>query len=838
MKQIQKALCLVAGLAMMVAPMAFADTGWTGNTDTQVNVAGNWNNGLPTGGSVGTVTDADVTYSSHNGIELAGYQVVFDGASTFTNAAAGKSSFILQDGAVFTYNDTTSGFLGDDTTSDHRHLSIRDGGTFHWNSTGTLNGINEIILSASNAVMSQSAGLLVADVGFNVDSGSYTLSGGTVVGNGAYGLKIATGTLDFLTTGTTGIVQVAAGKTSVFEGFITNGLITIDGAVATLADFVILDGNWTQLSLAGMVLIDPNAPPTDTIFLGGELNTAANWDEGFPGLMTGWVGVDGLVNNNDVSSWGTSTVNHTNGTISSSGTTGFNLYGNLDLTWNQSGGAIDIAADRSHYANKLTYNLSGGTSTSGKIEAENGGTFTQTGGTVTSIGPVIYQANASSVVNLSGGTGTSTTAANALSLAGGTISVDGDFAMEFTQALLTGTSALTFSTNWTGSFVRDNYTEADWQAQLVDGLVYVEETIVSDENFSIMFSVANAGAAGSALTVTGVVTDPLPPVTESIFLGGNLDNAAHWSEGFPVNIVGTVNSNGILQGNFPVGSWGTFVVNHTAGTLSPSPGGFNLYGNANGIWNQNGGAINAPANRSLFANALTHNLISGTATAGWVQATGGGTFTQTGGSVTAIGTDGGGKIYAVSSGGIINLLGGTGASSANAAVALDLADGTINVGGDFSMEFPVDLISPNGAGTLDFSTDWFGSFVCDYYTAAQWQTQLVDAVSGRVSVDGTAVTDANFSTLFVVENAGAVGSSLSILTSLVPIGDITLTNSIAGGMSITWDSVIRQPYELQETTDLIYEAWGTYTNVIGTGGEISISIPEDQPKAFYRVISE
>ncbi len=833
MKKIQKALCLIAGLAMVAAPMAFADTVWTGNENDQLNTAGNWDNGLPTGGSVGTVTDSDVTYSSHNGIELAGYEVVFNGASTFTDAASGKSSFILQDGAVFTYNDTTSGFLGSEATTGLRHLSVRNNGTFNWNSTGTLDGITEILLASDGtAVITQSAGLMESAFGLNVAEGYYALSGGTVVGGSAStygGLAIGTGTLDFLTTGTTGSVVIATGQTETLQGFITEGKITVDGAAVTLDFFSIIDDGYNTTLTLGV----PN-PPTGSdpsTFLGGEFDNENDWDNGFPVGVTGLVANAGTLQGDlDVSSWKRFVIEHTGGTLSPS-PDGLNLSGSAIGIWNQSGGAISTPATKAHNANELTYNLSGGTSTCGYVNAVNGGTFNQTGGSVSAIGTaLIYQALDTSVVNLLGGTATSTTAAAALNLDGGTINVGGGFSMEFTGALLgVGSGTLAFSTNWTGSFTRDSYTEAEWQGQLVEasGSVSVEGEVVTDINFSTLFSVANAGAAGSTLTVTGGLT--LPP-TESTFLGGNLDNAADWSDGFPVNIVGTVAVDGIFQGNFGVGSWGTFVVNHTAGTLSPSPGGFNLYGNVNGTWNQSGGAINAPANRAHFANSITYNLSGGTSTAGWVQATGGGTFTQTGGSVTAIGS----KIYTVTSGSVINLLGGTGAST-SAGVALAPADGTINVGGDFSMEFTGDLISSNSVGTVDFSTDWSGSFVRDNYTEAEWQAQLV---AGTVAVDGTVVTDANFSTLFVVENADAIGSSLHLFIPLVSIGDIVIAGPIAGGdMTLSWQSVSGQSYEVQATDSLVVLDWETFATVTGTGGELTVPVPADQPEAFYRVIS-
>ena len=257
---------------------------------------------------------------------------------------------------------------------------------------------------------------------------------------------------------------------------------------------------------------------------------------------------------------------------------------------------------------------------------------------------------------------------------------------------------------------------------------------------------------------------------ESIFqLDGNIKTAGDWSTGFPIDDVGTIAVNGTVgNGNLNTSTWGTYTINHTAGTLTGT-GNHNIYNNSNGTYNQSGGNISIGA--GLFANKLTYNLsAAGTIQAANVEATNLGTFNQTGGSFTSIGTI---RMYRVNNNGTNNLTGGT-AVSTTAATAFDLLSGAVNVGGDFDMEFAGALLS--GSAPLTFANDWTGSFTRDNYTAAEWQADLV---AGTVNVGGTDITDGNFSTWFSVENSGAAGSTLTVIPEPATLG---LVAAFGGGV--------------------------------------------------------
>ncbi len=248
----KKTTCMMIALAMVAVPMAFADTVWTGPDGGEIRTSGNWDNGLPNGGSIGTVTDGAVELLNDNGLGMSGgYDVVFAGGSSFTNNSASKSNFILN-GAKFTFNDTSS--LSTVRAGGHA-LDLRYNGTlggeFHWNSTGTFGNLNRILLNGVDALMTQSTGLITGSANLEIANASarYVLSGGALVMDGILDSAF-NGKIDFLTTGTGGTLSIGTGQTSVLEGYITDGRIILDGAQATLADFSITDnGTITTLSV-------------------------------------------------------------------------------------------------------------------------------------------------------------------------------------------------------------------------------------------------------------------------------------------------------------------------------------------------------------------------------------------------------------------------------------------------------------------------------------------------------------------------------------------------------------------------------------------------------------
>ena len=103
----------------------------------------------------------------------------------------------------------------------------------------------------------------------------------------------------------------------------------------------------------------PATLSAQTNFIGGEITTAGNWDNGLPATANpGSVAVDGTHSTTTFGFGNGSVVTQTAGIIDC-GSGGFNMF--LGGEWNMSGGTVDCRyfSSNSHYGNSI-FNLSGG----------------------------------------------------------------------------------------------------------------------------------------------------------------------------------------------------------------------------------------------------------------------------------------------------------------------------------------------------------------------------------------------------------------------------------------------------------------------------------------------
>jgi aspartate 1-decarboxylase len=230
--------CLLALMSLG----AGAATTFTGAIDTDITNVGNWDNGLPdNAGNDGIIPSGLSTTYTGNTAALN-----FNGTWNGTATLSGDNSRI--DNGFLTFNDTSS-YVSPNTIA-----IARDGGSGTINingsaivrTTGAVAGGDIKIGRAGSAFVNQTGGLLDAflDIELGVNNGGtgvYNLSGGTAVGERLLFGALATNVFNF-TPGSTGVLTIRNGGadyTTVFEGYIGAGQITINGAAANTGDFLI-----------------------------------------------------------------------------------------------------------------------------------------------------------------------------------------------------------------------------------------------------------------------------------------------------------------------------------------------------------------------------------------------------------------------------------------------------------------------------------------------------------------------------------------------------------------------------------------------------------------------
>jgi len=415
-------------------------------------VAGNWTNGLPvapkggfvaTGGSFddGNAGVADWWLTMTAGTIAVGQDWNFTGASKITidGGTLDVAGDILSgDNSTMTFTGGTVDWEGSFEPAGTPGGTIAvTGGTFTGTATaGTTFG------NVTGGIVTVSGGSITAS-NFDFSDGDTTTLGGSAVLSG----DTATfGWLD-ITVDWTGSFTLTGFSGSDWESEFTSGNITLDGAFLDAAGFAL---NFAVTN-GGQTL----AYSATTEFLGGDINTAANWTNGVPAaLKVGTIAADGT-NAVTIIGYGTgSVVNMTAGIITSDGTNGFNVTAGGGGTWNISGGKIITRFFLANGVNTII-NLSGGTIELADVEgaqhmgAANEGTFKVSGSAV------LDGTQATTVVQT-----------------GGTVDID---------------------SNWTGTWTWGTYSGYDWENLFTAGSITLDGAPLDLAGFEANFAVTNSG---------------------------------------------------------------------------------------------------------------------------------------------------------------------------------------------------------------------------------------------------------------------------------------------------------------------------------------------------------
>jgi hypothetical protein len=142
------------------------------------------------------------------------------------------------------------------------------------------------------------------------------------------------------------------------------------------------------------------------------------------------------------------------------------------------------------------------------------------------------------------------------------------------------------------------------------------------------------------------------------------------------------------------------------------------------------------------------------------------------------------------------------------------------------------VITKAGDSMVNFAKDSTGSVFIDNITLAEIQTMIGESKFG---IDGTISTNV---TSYTITTDGT-GQRISLIAPPPEeIGSIRFAYD-NGGATLSWDSADGQDYTVQYKNDLLAEfGWNIFTNVVGTGIEITIPLTLDDAETFYRVISE
>ncbi len=207
------------------------------------------------------------------------------------------------------------------------------------------------------------------------------------------------------------------------------------------------------------------------------------------------------------------------------------------------------------------------------------------------------------------------------------------------------------------------------------------------------------GGGGSNVTVTGVGEDPVTVLNS----GGDVSLAGGWDNGLPTaSVPGTINTNGVLSGTGVFGYGGGAVITHTAGTITVNDG-FNF--NQNDTWNMSGGKID---------------------------------------QFRYFGPNGASSVFNLS-GGSLEM------RSATPKLGVQAVNGaTLNVSGSGTIIAHFHQFT--AGGTMNFASDWTGSWTSDEYSGTDFRT-LLTGTSG-FEYDGSAITTTIFDNNFETVSGG------------------------------------------------------------------------------------
>ncbi len=503
---------------------------------------------------------------------------------------------------------------------------------------GTSITLEDLTLNSVNATVSQTAGTLTTSGAINVNSGTYSLAGGTIAGStvnatvpigfSGLGNGVLAGTLN----------GVAVSGDLNFPDTFSDGLIT-GGTTFTTAH---LSGIHAEIGFApsqtltgtiqfeganaGLRLVTMSSAGAFTVGATGVIKTVAGLTTSDPTIGGGgflYNGAMALTNNGLISSQTSGrTITVKPDTLTNSAT------GTLEA---KSGGILTIAPTAA-WSNAGTISVNAGTvNLGGTFNATGGiGTWSNTGGTVNVTGTVNVGSGANTLT-LNNATGSWNMAGGALS--GGTLAFANSKTLNFTglgNGVLSGTlngvtvsGDLNFADTFSDGLITGGTT---FTTAHLSG-IHAEIGFAPSQTLTgtIQFEGANAGlrlvtmSSAGAFTVgtTGVITTVAGLTTSDPTIGGG---------GFLYNGAMALTNNGLIS-------------SQTSGrTITVKPD--TLTNSATGTLEAKSGGILTIAPTSTWANAGTISVNAATVNLGGTfNATGGiGTWSNTGGTVNVTGT--------------------------------------------------------------------------------------------------------------------------------------------------------------------------------------------------------
>ncbi|MCF7847894.1 MAG: hypothetical protein K9M45_03500 [Kiritimatiellales bacterium] len=393
-------------------------------------------------------------------------------------------------------------------------------------------------------------------------------------------------------------------------------------------------------------------------------------------------------------------------------------------------------------------------------------------------------------------------------------------------------------------------------------------------------AVVNVGnALNVAYNGTGTATIKGGTVNVDILRVANQPSAT--SGGTLIIEGGTVNvgTDKVGDGHFSIGnaSNGVAVVNMSGGTVNMldddgGTAGIRLGFQGQGFLNLTNGTINATNMASVIGSSIDGNGTLNVA---------GGTWNAFNRWVTLADNIGSTGIVNVSSGsflakelrmganaagvGIINITGGSVDVDLAARVGLNGA-GFMTIDGPTASVTVSNLFVANNVGSTGSVTLLAGNLVVNGNIATSNPTNgFIDVAGGAASLKWTGRNQTNFENLWntgKIRSGGESGLTGAIfgdylqvaadvltIKQTVSIGDIVIGGPVTvgpdEGMILAWDSDVALTYGVEYRNDLITDGWqtytnasGVYTNIIGTGGSISVTTVVEEVTQSYRVIAE
>ena len=776
-------LALLTGATLLAGQSALkantADNVNNGSTD--LTLPGSYAGGTPT--TTSDVTFTNVAYNpaafTLNTSLSIGTLDDLDTTQTLTiqNSAAGTTS-------VLTLNGGTNSVSG--TAADL--LFVAGGGTLSLGGgtgTGTL---NLTLATAGNFNIAGTANI----------SSAISATGLGIAKNGA-------GTLNLLGAGTS-----TTGRLTQNTGTITFGSTT-DAPTYTVAEgtigvyviggnFNMANGSLTSTSGQGLVLNGNNtyAQTGGTFATNGRIELANGGGTSMVNVSAGTLST--TLGSGIETVRGTSII-----TLSGTGAITAPL---IDLTTTQlSGGAAGS-----------TFNLNGGTLTTGQVIAGNNGTTGS--GTVFNFNGGLLTTSASSATFMQG-----LTSANVL--AGGAIINTGTFTDTINQNLLASTTSTGggLTKNGTGTLIlsgTNTYTGAN---VIVAGALGV----TSDSSLgAVPAAAANniqfTGTTGTLqdtannvtlsanrnITVANASTVTLDSLANTFTVGGavSISGAGATATTLALTNSGTGTGTGDLTGTLSdaastgglaitktgTGAW-TLGGNGTStlakGSITESAGTLN-FGSATETPSLTISALATPATANLTVSGGTFNLNAGTlsltqATTGTVNLTGG-SFNVNGGTLTVTTTVGGG-VGITSTGDAINISGGTTTVTAGQGLVLSgAATATYTQsGGTFSTNGFIEFANNGGTSTVNISG---GSLTTTNTTSANDAFDMAVRGTTTLNLSGTGMVTTpilNLSTSQINSPTGTAASTFNLNGGTLITGRIIPGTNFAGGTGTTFN---------------------------------------------------